>query len=85
MLMRSSLETKKLELMSEISGLKLRQASVERENMDLKRRLGRVILDSNHQEYQSRPSSMDVESRSSYHLPPLPSSNNSRVIDRNGG
>lgn len=39
MLSRSSLETKKLELMSEISSLKLRQAAMEKENADLKRRL----------------------------------------------
>ena len=36
MLTRSSLETKKLELLSEMSGLKLRQAAVEKENMDLR-------------------------------------------------
>ena len=34
MISRSSLETKKLELMSEISGLKLRQVAVERENVE---------------------------------------------------
>ena len=38
-LSRSSLETKKLELMSEISGLKLRQASMEKENLGLRKKL----------------------------------------------
>ncbi len=38
-LSRSSLETRKLELLSEISGLKLRQATLEKENLDLKRQL----------------------------------------------
>ena len=36
MYFRSSLETQKLELMSEISSLKLRQTSCERENVDLR-------------------------------------------------
>ena len=39
MLTRSSLETKKLELMSNISELKLNQVAVERDNTDLRRRL----------------------------------------------
>lgn len=39
MLTRSSLETKKLELLSEMSSLKLRQAAVEKENMDLRYRI----------------------------------------------
>eukprot|EP00095_Tigriopus_kingsejongensis_P000014 snap_masked-scaffold342_size201858-processed-gene-1.3 protein:Tk00014 transcript:snap_masked-scaffold342_size201858-processed-gene-1.3-mRNA-1 annotation:"hypothetical protein D910_10177" len=43
MLTRSSLETKKLELLSEISSLKLRQAAVETENSDLKKKLGQVL------------------------------------------
>ena len=43
MLTRSSLETKKLELLSEMSSLKLRQAAVEKENADLRKRLN-VIL-----------------------------------------
>ena len=33
---RSSLETQKLELLSEISGLKLRQTSTEKENSELR-------------------------------------------------
>lgn len=36
MLSRSSLETQKLELMSAMSELKLQQASLERENMELR-------------------------------------------------
>lgn len=36
MLSRSSLETQKLELMSAISELKLQQAALERENMELR-------------------------------------------------
>lgn len=43
MLTRSSLETKKLELMSEISSLKLKQAAVERENSELKKKLTKVM------------------------------------------
>lgn len=39
MLSRSSLETQKLELMSIISDLKLQQASIERENMELRNNL----------------------------------------------
>lgn len=38
-LTRSSLETKKLELLSEISGLKLKHAAVERENLELRHKL----------------------------------------------
>jgi hypothetical protein len=41
MLTRSSLETQKLELMSELSNLKLRQASIEKENLELRKRLAR--------------------------------------------
>ena len=36
---RSSLETQRLELLSEISNLKLRQAAFERENLDLRDKL----------------------------------------------
>ncbi len=39
MLSRSSLETKKLELLSEISSMKLKQAKLERENLELRKRL----------------------------------------------
>ena len=39
MLNRSSLETTKLELMSEISGLKLKQATTEKENVELRKRV----------------------------------------------
>jgi len=41
MLTRSSLETQKLELMSELSNLKLRQAAIEKENSELRKRLVR--------------------------------------------
>ena len=41
MLTRSSLETQKLELMSELSNLKLRQATLEKENNELRKRLAR--------------------------------------------
>ena len=51
MITRSSLETKKLELMSEISGLKLRQAAVERENIDLRKRL-EMVMAANSQQQQ---------------------------------
>ena len=51
MITRSSLETKKLELMSEISGLKLRQAAVERENIDLRKRL-EMVMAANPQQQQ---------------------------------
>ena len=53
MISRSSLETKKLELMSEISGLKLRQVAVERENVDLRKRLEMVVV-ANSQPQQQR-------------------------------
>ena len=39
MLNRSSLETTKLELMSEIPGLKLKQATTEKENVELRKRV----------------------------------------------
>ena len=54
MITRSSLETKKLELMSEISGLKLRQAAVERENIDLRKRL-EMVMAANSQQQQQQP------------------------------
>ena len=41
MLTRSSLETQKLELMSELAGIKLRQASIEKENLELRKKLAR--------------------------------------------
>ena len=44
-LSRSHLETKKLELMSEISGLKLRQTEMEHENKELRRKLQAVSVD----------------------------------------
>ena len=43
MLTRSSLETQKLELMSELSNLKLRQANLEKENTELRKRLVRSL------------------------------------------
>ena len=54
MITRSSLETKKLELMSEISGLKLRQAAVERENVDLRKRLEMVMVANSQQQQQQK-------------------------------
>ena len=42
-LTRSSLETQKLELMSEVANLKLRQTSIDKENMDLRKRLARTL------------------------------------------
>ena len=42
-LTRSSLETQKLELMSEVANLKLRQTSLDRENMDLRKRLAKTL------------------------------------------
>ena len=42
-LTRSSLETQKLELMSEVANLKLRQAAIDRENMDLRKRLAKTL------------------------------------------
>ncbi|CAG7834211.1 unnamed protein product [Allacma fusca] len=49
---RSGLETQKLELMTEISGLRLKQATLERENIELKGRLctgtGRSLTDLNY-------------------------------------
>ena len=39
---RSQLETRKLELLTEISGLKLRHTEVERENQELRRRLNQA-------------------------------------------
>ena len=41
MLTRSSLETQKLEFMSELSNVKLRQAAIEKENNELRKRLVR--------------------------------------------
>ena len=37
-LTRSSLETQKLELMSTVTNLKLRQANIDQENIDLRKR-----------------------------------------------
>ena len=54
MISRSSLETKKLELMSEISGLKLRQVAVERENVDLRKRLEMVMVANSPQQQQQQ-------------------------------
>ena len=56
MISRSSLETKKLELMSEISGLKLRQVAVERENVDLRKRLEMVMMNNSQQQQQQQRS-----------------------------
>lgn len=43
MINRSALETKKLELMSELAGLKLRQAAIEKENMELRKKLAKTM------------------------------------------
>ena len=43
MLTRSSLETQKLELMSEVTNLKFRQTSLDKENMDLRKRLAKTL------------------------------------------
>ena len=43
MINRSALETKKLELMSELSQLKLRQAAIEKENMELRKKLSKTM------------------------------------------
>ena len=42
-LARSSLETQKLELMSEVANLKLRQTALDKENMDLRKRLTKTL------------------------------------------
>ena len=60
MISRSSLETKKLELMSEISGLKLRQVAVERENVDLRKRLEMVMMNNSQQQQQQRNPVVDT-------------------------
>ena len=44
LLSRSSLETRKLELMTEISGLKLKQTELEKENIELRRKLQHLNL-----------------------------------------
>ena len=43
MINRSALETKKLELMSDLAGLKLRQAAIEKENMELRKKLSKTM------------------------------------------
>ena len=43
MINRSALETKKLELMSDLAGLKLRQAAIEKENMELRKKLAKTM------------------------------------------
>ena len=45
MLSRSAAETRQLELLSDISGLKLRYAAVEKDNMDLRGQLKRSEQD----------------------------------------
>ncbi|XP_026463951.1 liprin-beta-1-like isoform X3 [Ctenocephalides felis] len=53
MLSRSSLETQKLELLSALSELKLHQASLERDNMELRRLQQQISFNSdNYQSYQ---------------------------------
>lgn len=51
MINRSALETKKLELMSDLAQLKLRQAAIEKENLELRRKLGKTmqLIDTNQQ------------------------------------
>lgn len=57
MLNRSTLETAKLELMSEISGLKLKQTATEKENLELRKRLQKTLhlSDSAADGYRSLP------------------------------
>ena len=43
MINRSALETKKLELMSDLASLKLRQAAIEKENMELRKKLAKTL------------------------------------------
>ena len=57
MINRSALETKKLELMSDLASLKLRQAAIEKENMELRKKLAKTL----HQ-LQIPPSSSDLQS-----------------------
>ena len=42
-LARSSLETQKLELMSQLTNFKLRQTNLDQENMDLRKRLAKTL------------------------------------------
>jgi hypothetical protein len=47
--LRSGLETSKLEMLTELSGLRLKQASLERENFELKERCqGKSLSDLNY-------------------------------------
>jgi len=57
MMNRSTLETTKLELMSEISSLKLKQTATEKENLELRRRLQKTLhlSDSAADGYRSLP------------------------------
>eukprot|EP00092_Neocalanus_flemingeri_P056639 GFUD01067168.1.p1 GENE.GFUD01067168.1~~GFUD01067168.1.p1 ORF type:complete len:856 (+),score=209.17 GFUD01067168.1:124-2691(+) len=57
MMNRSTLETTKLELMSEISSLKLKQTSTEKENLELRKRLQKTLhlSDSSTDGYRSLP------------------------------
>ena len=43
MINRSALETKKLELLGDLSSLKLRQAAIEKENMELRKKLAKTL------------------------------------------
>ena len=56
MINRSGLETKKLELMSDLASLKLRQAAIEKENMELRKKLAKTL----HQ-LQIPPSTSDLQ------------------------
>ena len=56
MINRSALETKKLELMSDLASLKLRQAAIEKENMELRKKLAKTL----HQ-LQIPPSTSDLQ------------------------
>ena len=49
MINRSALETKKLELMSDIAQLKLREAAIEKENMELRKKLSKTMHQIQHQ------------------------------------
>eukprot|EP00091_Calanus_sinicus_P003116 TRINITY_DN13273_c0_g1_i1.p1 TRINITY_DN13273_c0_g1~~TRINITY_DN13273_c0_g1_i1.p1 ORF type:complete len:123 (+),score=13.56 TRINITY_DN13273_c0_g1_i1:107-475(+) len=60
---KSSLETQKLELLSEITDIKIKQSATDRENVELRRRLQRTL----HLSDSSLDSSRSLPRRPSYH------------------
>eukprot|EP00092_Neocalanus_flemingeri_P002953 GFUD01003158.1.p1 GENE.GFUD01003158.1~~GFUD01003158.1.p1 ORF type:complete len:836 (+),score=169.21 GFUD01003158.1:155-2662(+) len=60
---KSSLETQKLELLSEITDIKIRQSATDRENLELRRRLQKTL----HLSDSSLDSSRSLPRRPSYH------------------